>query len=457
VTATEVQATVRPERPRRAWSLLPALIFVVVAMMIGAVFALQLGGLIWGIVGGLALAGAFRIAKTPLSMRQEAAVIVAVIVSAMLSTRIVPDVPEQIGVALVLRFAGAWAVTAVTIAIILWQRGSRPSAAVNTALAWLGAAAMVLPAAATFDVLVPLEYLNRNEEPVYGAGFFVFAAFTVGLIGGAASVGTAARLPVITLGASILFLTVFAGAQVGFSVAALFRDFGKVTEVPNFWPPDFGWAIGDSGTWWWPPSWEFGSATRANPLIETFRIAIIASVIGCTLALPLAFLASQLTAPNTTWYTISKSFMNLIRTMPDLFWAMLFVTSVGVGPFAGALALVFFSLAIMSKLLSETVDGADPGPLEAAKATGGSHFPAVRSSVLPQVLPNYVAYALYIFEINIRASVVIGLAGAGGIGRVLEAQRSFFRFDRVLAIVAVIFVIVFIIEQISVAMRRRLV
>jgi phosphonate transport system permease protein len=143
--------------------------------------------------------------------------------------------------------------------------------------------------------------------------------------------------------------------------------------------------------------------------------------------------------------------------MPDLFWAMLFVTSVGVGPFAGALALVFFSLAIMSKLLSETVDGADPGPLEAAKATGGSHFPAVRSSVLPQVLPNYVAYALYIFEINIRASVVIGLAGAGGIGRVLEAQRSFFRFDRVLAIVVVIFVIVFIIEQISVAMRRRLV
>ena len=154
---------------------------------------------------------------------------------------------------------------------------------------------------------------------------------------------------------------------------------------------------------------------------------------------------------------LDKGFMNLIRTIPDLFWALLFATSVGVGPFAGALALIIFSLAIMAKLLSETVDAVDPRPLEAAMATGSSHFPAVRSSVLPQVLPNYVAYALYIFEINIRASVVLGLVGAGGIGRILETQRSFFRFDRVLAIVIVIFVIVFIIEQVSVALRRRLV
>ena len=143
--------------------------------------------------------------------------------------------------------------------------------------------------------------------------------------------------------------------------------------------------------------------------------------------------------------------------MPDLFWAMIFVASVGAGAFAGALALTFFSLAIMSKLLSETVDAADPGPLEAAKATGASHFPAVRSAVLPQVLPNYVAYGLYVFEINIRASVVLGIVGAGGIGQTLEASRSFFRFDRVLAIVIVIFVIVFVIEQISIALRRRLV
>jgi phosphonate transport system permease protein len=184
---------------------------------------------------------------------------------------------------------------------------------------------------------------------------------------------------------------------------------------------------------------------------------MIASTIGVSIALPLSFLASSLTAPNRPLYLVDKGFISLIRTVPDLFWAMIFVSSVGAGAFAGALALVFFSLAIMAKLLSETIDAVDPGPLEAAKATGSSHFPAVRASVFPQVLPNYVAYALYIFELNIRASVVIGLVGAGGIGRVVEAQRSFFLFDRVFAIVILIFVIVFVIEQASIAIRRRLV
>ncbi|MGH9167736.1 MAG: PhnE/PtxC family ABC transporter permease, partial [Acidimicrobiia bacterium] len=166
---------------------------------------------------------------------------------------------------------------------------------------------------------------------------------------------------------------------------------------------------------------------------------------------------AQPTAPNPLTFLVSRSFMNIIRTMPDLFWAMLFVVAVGFNAFAGALALLFFSLAIMAKLFSETVDAVDPGPLEAARAAGARHTAAVQASVLPQVLPNYVAYALYIFEINIRASVVLGLVGAGGIGRVLEAQRAFFRFDRIMGIVLIIFVIVFLLEQLSVTLRRRLV
>ena len=142
----------------------------------------------------------------------------------------------------------------------------------------------------------------------------------------------------------------------------------------------------------------------------------------------------------------------------SLAFGVLFATAVGFGnPFAGALAMIMFSLAIMAKLLSETVDAIDVGPLEAGRAAGASHSQVIRYAAFPQVRPNYVAYALYIFEINIRASVVLGIVGAGGIGRVLEAQRSFFRFDRVMAIVVVIFVIVFLIEQVSVALRRRLV
>ncbi len=448
---------VRPEPPRRALKLTIPLLLLTIGAMAGGSTATTWRGLIWGVIFGVSLVGALRMAKLDLDVVKELALIGASVISAVLTVTLIPDTPERVGVLLSLQLGGAWAVTGLVAAWIVLSKGMLPSSALNTLFVWFGAGVLALPAAVTFEVLRPLESLGRSQTAAYGAGIFVFIALTVSLLGGARTLAASTKLPTLALGATVLYMTAFAGAEVGFSIAALLRDFGKVSEVPNFWPPDFGWALGDSGSWWWPASWEFGSATRANPLIETFRIAIIASVIGCGFALPLAFMASRLTASSNWAYTTAKAFMNLIRTVPDLFWALLFVTSVGVGPFAGALALVFFSLAIMSKLLSETVDSADPGPLEAAKATGGAHFPAVRSSVLPQVLPNYVAYALYIFEINIRASVVIGLAGAGGIGRVLESQRSFFRFDRVLAIVIVIFVIVFVIEQVSVAMRRRLV
>jgi phosphonate transport system permease protein len=209
----------------------------------------------------------------------------------------------------------------------------------------------------------------------------------------------------------------------------------------------------------WPIPWEWvlDRGNVIDPLIETFQIAIVATVIGCGLALPVSFAMSRLTSPNGGTYWVTKVVMNIVRAVPDLFWAKLLVTAVGIGAFAGTWALSIFSLAVMVKLFSETIDGADPRPLEAARAAGGRHVPAVRTGVLPTVLPSYVAYSLYIFELNIRASIVLGLVGAGGIGRVIEAQRQFFRFGRILGILVIVFVVVFLIEQISVALRRRLV
>jgi len=194
-----------------------------------------------------------------------------------------------------------------------------------------------------------------------------------------------------------------------------------------------------------------------KPLVETFQIAVVSTVIGCGLALPISFAMSPLTTPNRPTHLISRAVMNVVRAVPDLFWAKLLVTAIGIGAFAGSWALSVFSLAVMVKLFSETIDSADPGPLEAARAAGGRHTPVVRTGVLPTVLPAYVAYALYVFELNIRASVVLGLVGAGGIGRVLEAQRQFFKFDRILGILVLIFVVVWIVDQISVALRKRLV
>ena len=247
-----------------------------------------------------------------------------------------------------------------------------------------------------------------------------------------------------TLGIALVLLafTVFAAREVNFSPST----FWEVWSNPlweKFWPIPWGWVLDGENV--------------IKPLVETFQIAVVSTVIGCGLALPISFAMSPLTTPNRPTHLISRAVMNVVRAVPDLFWAKLLVTAIGIGAFAGSWALSVFSLAVMVKLFSETIDSADPGPLEAARAAGGRHTPVVRTGVLPTVLPAYVAYALYVFELNIRASVVLGLVGAGGIGRVLEAQRQFFKFDRILGILVLIFVVVWIVDQISVALRKRLV
>ena len=375
--------------------------------------------------------------------------------STVLTNVFLPDSPDRLTPNLSLLIGLAWLVAGIAVGMVIYRKERSNIRTAGILVGWAGAGLLALPAAVAYDVLLPLESVIGEPDP-FGAGTYAFVGLAVGFVGGGALISAATLVNSITIATTVIFLTVYAGAQVGFTIPGLIRNFANITQVPNFWPPDFEWAIG-TGEWWWLPSWDFGSELRANPIIETFRIAILACLIGVTLAVPLAFRASKITAIRGADYWLNKGIMNVIRTIPDLFWAMIFATSVGTGPFAGTLALIMFSLAIMAKLLSETIDAVDPRPIEAARATGSHHWPAMQVSVWPQVLPNYVAYALYIFEINIRASFVLGIVGAGGIGRVIEAQRAFFRFDRVLAIVIVIFVIVFLIEQVSVALRRRLV
>ena len=204
------------------------------------------------------------------------------------------------------------------------------------------------------------------------------------------------------------------------------------------------------------PKWSWAIENASEALVETIQIAILASIVGCFVALPLSFYASQTTNQNKVSYFLYKSFLNLVRTIPDLFWAMMFTVAVGLGPFAGVLALVMFSLAIMGKLLSETIDSIEPGTLEAAKSSGASHNQSVFTSALPQVLPNFTAYFLYIFELCISDSVILGLVGAGGVGRIIETQRIFLRFDRISPIIVLILLVVILIEQFSVWLRRRI-
>jgi phosphonate transport system permease protein len=204
------------------------------------------------------------------------------------------------------------------------------------------------------------------------------------------------------------------------------------------------------------PNWEFLPRT-VDAMVETFQMAVLASVIGCVVALPVAFLASRVTAPNLPAFLLDRTILSVVRAIPDILYALVFVAAVGIGPLAGILALIFFNIGVVAKLLSETVDGVDQGPIEAARASGSSRLQTVRWSVLPQVLPNYIAYSLYTFELNIRASTVIGIVGAGGIGYLLQTQYRFFAWSNVSVIIVQLFVFVLLIEMLSIWLRRRLV
>ena len=441
-------ASVRPVAPRNSSRLLLPLLLLTAGTTLGAFLVGPGGGFLWGLIAAAALVGALHLAQLEVAAWESALLAVGMIVSMLLTRQMLTPVPDDLTPAFALALSLAWLPVGVAAGIVVARR-RLVSSGINIALVWVGSGLLAVLLASALDTL-------ENGAPELTVSAAVTLSLVFALLGGGATISGATGVRGLGIGCAVIIITWFAAIQVGLTIPGLVENIANIANFPNLWPPDFSWAVGE-GTWWWIPSWDFGSPTLANPLIETFQIAVIASLIGCLVALPLSFLASQVTAPGRISYLLSKGFMNVTRTIPDLFWALIFVGGLGVGPLPGILALFFFSLAIMSKLFSETIDSVDTGPLEAARATGGSHFPAVRVSVLPQVLPNYVAYALYIFELNIRASLVLGIVGAGGIGRVLEAQRRFFQFDRVFAVVIIIFVLVFIIEQISVALRRKLV
>lgn len=244
-------------------------------------------------------------------------------------------------------------------------------------------------------------------------------------------------------GAAVGFLaamTLWSAHGIGFSLSELFCNLSSGSRLlQESWPPDFAFL---------PRLYE--------PFMETIYIAIIGTVVGGLLSVPIAVLAARnLSLGKLIWFA-DRNFMNILRTLPDLFWAMLFAAAVGFGPVAGALALSVFTIAVVSKLWSESLESIDMSLPEAVRSVGGSWLQMVQFGALPQALQHYVSYVLYAFELNVRASMVLGLVGAGGIGMILETQRANFEYERVTMIILAVLVAVLIIEQISETIRRRL-
>lgn len=229
---------------------------------------------------------------------------------------------------------------------------------------------------------------------------------------------------------------------VGLSLADLIDGLQRNNSpLQGLLDPDFGRIVADRSR---------------EAFLETLQMAVIGTVLGCAAALPLALLSTRIGAPNRVTYYVAKNVSNVIRSLPDLVWALLFVAALSVGTLPGIFALFFFSIAVTAKLTADTVDGIDPGPIEAARASGGSHLQTLRTAVVPQILPAYASWTLYTFELNLRASAVLGFVGAGGIGSVINFHRGRGEWSEVWGIVVMFFLIVVVVERVSVTVRRRL-
>lgn len=194
-----------------------------------------------------------------------------------------------------------------------------------------------------------------------------------------------------------------------------------------------------------------------KPLLETLEIAVISTAVAAVLALPISFLASRATNPISPLLVVVRFVMNVVRSIPDLLYAALFVFAIATGAVSGILALVLFNIGILVKLISEALDGLDRGGQEAALAAGSGWLKADRAAMLPEVGPTYVSQMIYVLELNIRASTVIGLVGAGGLGILIDKVRTFYQYHYLSLVIFEILVLIVLLEIVSSYARRRLV
>ena len=239
-------------------------------------------------------------------------------------------------------------------------------------------------------------------------------------------------------GLALLLIVSFGPADIGklpllFSNSENMRQFGS-----EFLRPDFTqWRLYVSMMW------------------LTVQIAIWGTVIAVVLAIPFGLLAARNIAPPWVVQPVRR-LMDILRSVNELVMGTIFLVAVGLGPFAGVMALALHTTGVLAKLFSEAVEAIDPQPVEGVRATGASPAEEVVWGVLPQVAPLWVSYALYRFESNARSATVLGLIGAGGIGQVLFESINGFAYRDTAAIALIIVVAVSLIDLLSQGVRKRL-
>lgn len=258
----------------------------------------------------------------------------------------------------------------------------------------------------------------------------------------------------------VLTLLWWSATGTGVTPTALFRD-GGIGEALGYlargFPPDL--------------SPEFLRQV-ARGTVETLAISVSGTALAVVIALSLAFFATRTVLfdgilyaaeplrwrrlPRVGVYLAARAMLNVLRTVPEIVWALIFVFAVGLGPFPGVLALGVHTGGVLGKLFSEVVEDVRPGPLEALQAGGASRVAIIAYGILPQALPHFLSYSLYRWEVNIRAAAVLGFVGAGGLGQQIHMAISLFLEDRLLTLILAIYVTVTLVDVLSARLRATL-
>jgi phosphonate transport system permease protein len=195
--------------------------------------------------------------------------------------------------------------------------------------------------------------------------------------------------------------------------------------------------------------------------LETLGMALMATAFAIIFAVPISFLAARnlMSANKITYgiYFIVRTLLNILRSIESLIIAIVFVVIVGLGPFAGVLALAVHSIAALAKLYSEVIEGIDPGPIEAVRATGASWVQIVRYAVVPQIIPPFTSFTIYRWDINVRSATIIGFVGGGGIGFLLIELIRINDFRGVSALFIAIAFVVIVMDYVSAKIREKLI
>ena len=281
---------------------------------------------------------------------------------------------------------------------------------------------------------------NENSAVLYKETLYdkIFKPQVITLANGHSVRRRRSRAPLIVV---LLALAIWLSLRMtGFDIAVVIHKFNKMLDLLA--------KI-------FQPNWEFFPKV-VSPLIDTIKMSVLGTVIGCVLALPVAILSSSNINRSLPLVSFFRFILALIRTLPTLIIALVCALILSLGTFSGTVAIAIFTFGIVAKMLFESIETIDMGPFEAMEALGANKFQAFWSACVPQILPVYLSHSLYCFEMNIRASAILGYVGAGGLGITINERIGWRDYNSLGMVLLSLFVVVIAIDFFSEYLRKKL-